>query len=416
MQNLSSLNVIDCNNLKYVSSFATAKSCLIKLKELKVSTCSVLEEVLAITDLQEEEDGSLEKILLPQLKSLDLDDLPNLKRFCKRPCELETLVTSIELTGEGSEHEEAECGTEEPLFSEMVALPGLEDLYLNKLAVKKLWADQIPATSYMQNLSRLQVNNCYNLKYVSSFATAKSCLIKLKELKVSTCSVLEEVIVITDLQGEEDGSLEMISLPQLKSLNLDDLPNLKKFCKRPYELETLVMSTELTDEGLEHEEVEFGAEEPLFSEMVAFPSLEDLYLNKLVVKKLWADQIPATSYMQNLSSLDVMDCNNLKSMSSFAAAKSFLIKLKKLQVFSCSVLEEVLVITDVLGEDDGSLEKISLPRLKSLNLDDLPNLKRFCKRPFEFETLATSTELIGEGSEHEEVEFGIEESLFSEMV
>ena len=120
MQNLSSLDVRDCNNLKYVSSFATAKSCLIKLKRLQVSRCSVLEEVIVITDLQGEDDGSLEKISLPQLKFLELVDLPNLKRFCKRPDEVETLVTSTKLIGEGSEHEEVEFGTEEPFFSEMV--------------------------------------------------------------------------------------------------------------------------------------------------------------------------------------------------------------------------------------------------------------------------------------------------------
>ncbi|GMN54568.1 hypothetical protein TIFTF001_023695 [Ficus carica] len=416
MQNLSSLDVSNCNNLKYLSSFAAAKSCLIKLRKLKVSGCSVLEDVLIITDLQGEDDGSLQKISLPQVKSLDLYDLPNLKRFCKRSDELETLVTSTKLTCEGSEHEEVEFGTEQPFFSEMVALPSLEDLYLNNLVVKKLWADQIPATSHMQNLSSLDVIDCNNLKYVSSFATAKSFLIKLKELKVSRCSVLEEVLVITDLQGEDDGSLKKIALPQLKSLKLDDLPNLKRFCKHPDELEALVMSTELTGEGSDHEEVEFGTEQPFFSEMVALPSLEDLYLNNLVVKKLWADQTPATSYMQNLSSLDVSDCNNLKYMSSFATAKSFLIKLRKLKVSGCSVLEDVLVITDLQGEDDGSLEKISLPQLQSINLYDLPNLKRFCKRSDELETLVTSIELTGEGSEHEEVEFGTEQPFFNEMV
>ncbi|GMN71713.1 hypothetical protein TIFTF001_052723 [Ficus carica] len=119
MPNLSSLYVRDCGNLKYVSSYATAKSCLIRLRKLEAYTCSVLEEVLAITDLQGQDDKSLEKISLPQLKSLTLDDLPNLKRFCKRPDELKTLVTSTELRGEGSEHEEVEFGAEEPFFSEM---------------------------------------------------------------------------------------------------------------------------------------------------------------------------------------------------------------------------------------------------------------------------------------------------------
>ena len=131
-----------------------------------------------------------------------------------------------------------------------------------------LWADQLASTSYMPNLSSLRVGGCNNLKYVSSYSTAKSCLIKLKTLEIEICSVLEEIVAITDFQGQDDGSLEKISLPQLKSLKLVDLPNLKRFCKHPDELETLVTSTELTGERSELEKVKFGVEEPFFSEMV----------------------------------------------------------------------------------------------------------------------------------------------------
>ena len=132
-----------------------------------------------------------------------------------------------------------------------------------------LWADQLASTSYMPNLSSLRVGDCNNLKYVSSYATAKSCLIKLKTLEIERCSVLKEVLAITDFQGQDDGSLEKISLPQLKYLRLSNLPYLKRFCKNPHELKTLVMSTELTGEGSEHEKMEFGAEEPFFDEMVS---------------------------------------------------------------------------------------------------------------------------------------------------
>ena len=136
-----------------------------------------------------------------------------------------------------------------------------------------LWADQLASTSYVQNLSSLCVTDCGNLKYVSSFATAKSCLIKLERLEVYTCSVLEEVLAITDLQGQDDGSLEKISLPQLKSLRLDDLPNLKRFCKNPHELkmlETNSTSTEIIADRAVPEEMEICAKESLFNEMVTF--------------------------------------------------------------------------------------------------------------------------------------------------
>ncbi|GMN43667.1 hypothetical protein TIFTF001_012866 [Ficus carica] len=230
----------------------------------------------------------------------------------------------------------------------------------------------------MPNLSSLCVRDCGNLKYVSSFATTKSCLIKLKKLDVYTCGVLEEVLAITDLEGQDDRSLKKISLPQLKSLMLYDLPYLKRFCKNPHELkmlETNSMSTEITVDRAEPEEMKFSANESLFNEMLEFPGLEILDLYGLnAVESVW--QLQTTCYMVNLTSLNVGNCNSLKYLFSLAMAES-LVKLKNLLVENCEVMEDI-VVTEKLGEERRSGNKILFPQLESLMLSKLSSLRMFC--------------------------------------
>ena len=101
------------------------------------------------------------------------------------------------------------------------------------------------------------------------------------------------------------------------------------------------------------------------------------------VKNLWPDQLPSFSNynMQNLSQLEVRECNNLKHLSSFAVAKS-LVKLQTLYVSDCSSLEKVLIVPKKQGGDnqDGRslLEMLSFPQLSTLTLHNLPNFKTFC--------------------------------------
>ena len=85
MQNLSELNVEQCNNLEYLSSVDVAKS-FVELWKLDVSECRSLEVIFKVNKKQDgdEEDGTSlsEKLLLSQLRILSLRDLPNLKTFC----------------------------------------------------------------------------------------------------------------------------------------------------------------------------------------------------------------------------------------------------------------------------------------------------------------------------------------------
>ena len=83
MENLTSLEVWNCNKLKYLFSFAVAVR-LVKLESLKVSDCSEMEDVVALRKklATEEYPQSSELILFPKLESIVLYDLEGLKSFC----------------------------------------------------------------------------------------------------------------------------------------------------------------------------------------------------------------------------------------------------------------------------------------------------------------------------------------------
>ena len=105
----------------------------------------------------------------------------------------------------------------------------------------------------MQNLSALLVENCNELEYLSTVDVAKS-LVKLEVARIIECRSLELIFLVTKKQGgEEDGTLlsEKLSLPQLQTLHLIDLPNLKTLCAT-----------------IDKKNAQLGEQEPLFNGMV----------------------------------------------------------------------------------------------------------------------------------------------------
>ena len=54
-----------------------------------------------------------------------------------------------------------------------------------------------------------------------------------------------------------------------------------------------------------------------------------------------------------------------------------MVQLKYLYIGDCKVMEEILLLTEDLGEEE-IIPKVLFPRLEVLILKDLPVLKRFC--------------------------------------
>ena len=86
-------------------------------------------------------------------------------------------------------------------------------------------------------------------------------------------------------------------------------------------------------------------------------------------------QLSATGF-KNLVILEIWECHNLEYLFPLHLVES-VPQLKKLKVWDCNMIEEVVIVTKEAREE-GSFKKISFPKLESLDLEYLPRLKRFC--------------------------------------
>ncbi|KAH7534020.1 hypothetical protein FEM48_Zijuj04G0193400 [Ziziphus jujuba var. spinosa] len=293
---------------------------------------------------------------------MELDHLPQLTRFC------------------------AECDTSgtpdqgHTLFNQKVALPSLQVLDLKSLQLKRIWADQLWQTCYLQNLRELSVRWCYSLKYLLSFAMARS-LVQLEELVVYGCKGMKEIIIIKEptVTFDDSDELEIMELPKLKRIRLDDLPKLIQFCSQ--------------SQGQGSKQLMFSdSTSAFFNQEVAFPSLEYLSLRGLSrsMKRVEyfsggldmsslnsvQQRVPYDLLVPNLTTkLTLYACNNVENLLSASVTKSF-VHLRTLQVSDCELLKEV-VFTEESGDGIRS-HKICFPALKILRLSHLTNIEKFC--------------------------------------
>ncbi|MBA0860474.1 hypothetical protein Goshw_017988, partial [Gossypium schwendimanii] len=152
----------------------------------------------------------------PQLQSLTLEGLPQLVSFCSQDKIDGTSLPQREL----------------PLFGEKILFPSLEKLRLSSLNVTRIWHNQLSNVSFCthEKLTTLKIDGCGNIKYLLSFSMAKY-LVHLKYFEVTACNILREIIFSENIIEEESQAATVLSLfPQLKSLELKDLPHLSGFC------------------------------------------------------------------------------------------------------------------------------------------------------------------------------------------
>ncbi|XP_062083141.1 uncharacterized protein LOC133789321 isoform X2 [Humulus lupulus] len=346
LQNLTNLTVESCNKIKYLFCFPVVER-LVNLKKLKVDDCLVVEEIL-ISRKPGEKRMLQENILLSKLETLRLSKLPVFKTFCSEDSCIKEMSVDDDEVKVIAKH----------LFNGKIAFPNV--------------------TSYIHNLKELSVTGCNNLKYLLSSAMAR-CLVQLKELIVSRCEMIEEVIVPEESVGSKGIILENLLLPKLESLELWHLPNVIQFCegdcieypslskleiyncpKLKVFISNSMATRACTINDKKHEEMELvAARQSLFKDnKIAFPNV--------------------TSYIHNLKELNVTECNNLKYLLSSAMARC-LIQLKELRVSKCKMMEKVIVPEESAGIKGIILENLLLPKLESLDLWDLPNVIQFCE-------------------------------------
>ncbi|KAL4609900.1 hypothetical protein ACB092_08G013900 [Castanea dentata] len=262
-----------------------------------------------------------------------------------------------------------------------VAFPILVSLYLDNLInLEEICYGQLPAGSF-RNMRVLNVHCCNKLKFVFRPFVARG-LLQLQEMVISKCSIMGAIVVerSEDYTEDNDGMKDIIELQQLCSLTLKDLPKLRSFYSQGKTRPSTSSSAMPTNI------------EPLFNQKVSFLGF------------------------QYLSSLQVNKCYNLRSLFSLSVARG-LRHLQMLRITSCKMMDEIVVVGNLeevatkermaeettaegatkegkamleiaaVGEsaEAASKEKktkkeieITFPQLKTLDFEDLPNLKWFC--------------------------------------
>lgn len=118
-----------------------------------------------------------------------------------------------------------------------VTFPCLEEVHLADLPKLMHIFNKIPENFIgFQKLIKLQFHTCGSLRNIFSVIVAKG-LVQLQELDIKSCNMLEEIIVAEEDEKEDQSNKEKIVLPQLRSLRLRNLPNLKSFYNGIYALE-----------------------------------------------------------------------------------------------------------------------------------------------------------------------------------
>ncbi|GMP97696.1 hypothetical protein CsSME_00045853 [Camellia sinensis var. sinensis] len=329
------------------------------------------------------------KVALPSLEELELMDLDNLERLEHIPISVGSFSklrkVHVEHCGKwlcvfpsqflmrlrNLEHLTVEnCSLLENVFglemvdckeqeSEMLSL--LKSLKLKHLPQLGYISKRDPiGFTYISQLSILHVHDCDNLRYLFPHSMMK-CMLQLQELDIRRCKMMSRIVA--DEKGQGKSSMDKIEFTQLKILRLYDLPNLVSFF--PKVIATLATSTECLQNVMR----------TLFNEKVAFPCLEELELHGFQsMNEIWCNQLQTGSF-NKLIKLHVSDCGSLKILFSLFMA-TYLVHLKKLVINKCSMMEEVVAMEE--DKEEGRINRTPLPKLKYLELKDLPELKSFC--------------------------------------
>ncbi|KAJ0087495.1 hypothetical protein Patl1_06989 [Pistacia atlantica] len=310
-RNLKSLKVDNCNNLRYIFTASLASS-LVQLEQIEIKSCALVEEIIT---KKGEKDAGIDKIKIPLLKSISLESLPNLTSFYSGSNILECPPLKNIIIKDCQNIHLKDFSLHLPsLFSENVVFPTMDDLTSSSIITEWIWQSQLPATSScFEKLTILVIDGFDHLKYFFSSSMVKS-LFELKELEISNCKLIEEIIV------EDEERTSTMLFPKLYQLKLRDLPKLTTFCSSTgnfVELSSLFglwidncpgmksfvsiskwndkTSTKKLEETNSNENLHAHMQS-LFDKKVRLPCLERLVISHAdEVEKIWDDQIDCSS-------------------------------------------------------------------------------------------------------------------------
>ncbi|XP_059429133.1 uncharacterized protein LOC132162940 [Corylus avellana] len=321
------------------------------LDTLIVANCGV-EEIVA----REKGSEAIARFVFPQITSLCLEKLPQLKWFYPGMHASEwPMLKSLTVNGcqkvdifafellsfqETLQESPVEIAIKQPLFLvDQATFPKLE--FLELVHYHTIWRGQFLEDCFCKlKVLRLMCN--HNKSAVSPPNFVK----RLHNLeKFVVChSDWEEIFPYEELPAQENH----VGVPtQLRELNLNELPKL----------------THLWNEDTK----------PCSN----FHIMEILVVSNCGILKIL---VPSSVSFQNLSELEILECHGLINLVTSSTAKS-LVQLKKMSVSECEMIMEI--VSGDRGE--GNDQVITFSKLTSLKLDCLPQLSNFCSGGYSFE-------------------------------
>ncbi|XP_060672497.1 probable disease resistance protein At4g27220 isoform X2 [Ziziphus jujuba] len=320
----------------------------------------------------------------------------------------------------------------------------LSNLHLFKLpSLKHVWGKDPRGILTCPNIQKLYIYECPNLQHLFPYSVAKS-LLKLEILCVIDCGIKEIV-------AEEEGLVKMpkFVFPQLTDLRLVKVHQLVRFYPGPHTSEWPLLNWLVVSEcivevlalecqsflktyGLAYHGVPLEQRHLFLIDKVAFPRLEKLKLERILLSRIWDDEheglvgkeewaqilshvrelklsdlsnlmylweestqpctayknlntlevincgrlkklVPSSVSLQNLVNLIVSDCSRMVYLLSSSTAKS-LTKLKKMSISRCEMMEGITSTHEEGNDDEG---EIVFDHLKVLELNSLPALTMF---------------------------------------
>ncbi|XP_044475557.1 uncharacterized protein LOC123203299 isoform X2 [Mangifera indica] len=386
-QCLKCLTVEDCNGLKFLFSSSMVKS-FVQLQKLVICNCKSMEAVIFESEGLEEADKIIQ-MNFPKLFYLKLQGLPKLKRF--------GIGNLVQFPTLNELHIES-CSSLKTFFRnsssvevslENILTTNIEPLFDDKL----IWHNQLHRDSFcklrelrvefcenlvtivpsnspqglvtFQNLEALTVENCWNIKCLFPVSIATS-LLQLKKLELFSCG-LEEIVA-----KQEVGGAPRFLFPQLTTLELAYLPELKHFYMGSYTAEWSMLKELFVYDCKKIKVYALNGESQpaLFSFEKVIPNLESLRLNADNITSSCLDRIPTRSFgklkhlalhrfddysvglqfgllkkLHNLETLDLVDCtfqelfpNEGYARKQNSQMETFLQTLETLKVWRCHCL------------------------------------------------------------------------------
>ncbi|XP_048136676.1 uncharacterized protein LOC115734375 [Rhodamnia argentea] len=321
--NLTSIRVEGCPHLRNIFTMCMATS-LGQLQHLVLGGCEEMEYV--VSGEEEKPKEVAHKILIPQLVTMYLHNMPKLISFCQGkhisewPSLKEFTVEDCQavevIIGDAScKKPEGNVAAQQPLLLvEEVEFPEMESMKISHMDnMEKIWSDELASNAFSK-LKTLIVEYCPRLSSIFSPSATLVRFQNLEKLTVTNCDALE---VLFHMQELNMSGAHFTSNFQLNELFLAWLPKLKHIWS-----------------GLPQGDVTFG----------------------------------------RLRCMRAESCESLQSLFPSPVAKT-MTQLEELVVCDCGVEK---IITE---EDEGggtSAGDLFFPRLTKLQLLELPKLGSFC--------------------------------------